>query len=61
MPEDASCAKRCTERKPTAYEHAWEIRDATHPPPPRPGAAGQWLGRVSWEDAMVPYAVWRGR
>ncbi|MEU7028938.1 Tn3 family transposase [Streptomyces sp. NPDC046275] len=26
--EDASCVKRYTERKPTAYEHAWEIRDA---------------------------------
>lgn len=23
-------------------------------------AAGRWLGRVRWEDAMVPYAVWRG-
>ncbi len=23
-------------------------------------AAGQWLGRIRWEDAMVPYAVWRG-
>lgn len=26
--EDASCVKQYTERKPTAYEHAWEIRDA---------------------------------
>ncbi|CAL9436346.1 Tn3 family transposase Tn3 [Streptomyces sp. enrichment culture] len=26
--EDISCVKRYTERKPTAYEHAWEIRDA---------------------------------
>lgn len=26
--EDASCAKRYTERLKTAYEHAWEIRDA---------------------------------
>ncbi|MFJ4859116.1 Tn3 family transposase [Streptomyces sp. NPDC088730] len=26
--EDVSCVKRYTERKPTAYEHAWEIRDA---------------------------------
>nr|WP_234535294.1 DUF4158 domain-containing protein [Streptomyces shenzhenensis] len=25
---DVSCVKRYTERKPTAYEHAWEIRDA---------------------------------
>ncbi|MBK3640116.1 3'-5' exonuclease [Streptomyces sp. MBT33] len=25
-----------------------------------PAAAGQWLGRVRWEDAMVPEAVWRG-
>ncbi|WLQ69231.1 Tn3 family transposase [Streptomyces glycanivorans] len=24
--EDASCVKRYTERKPTAYEHSWEIR-----------------------------------
>ncbi|WP_159025219.1 3'-5' exonuclease [Streptomyces sp. MUSC 125] len=23
-------------------------------------AANEWLGRVRWEDAMVPYAVWRG-
>ncbi|AVI00240.1 3'-5' exonuclease (plasmid) [Streptomyces sp. WAC00288] len=23
-------------------------------------AADAWLGRVRWEDAMVPYAVWRG-
>ncbi|MFJ2110753.1 3'-5' exonuclease [Streptomyces sp. NPDC087850] len=23
-------------------------------------AADTWLGRVQWEDAMVPYAVWRG-
>ncbi|MGW0844248.1 3'-5' exonuclease [Streptomyces sp. NPDC002787] len=23
-------------------------------------AAEQWLSRVRWEDAMVPYAVWRG-
>ncbi|MEU5845729.1 Tn3 family transposase [Saccharopolyspora shandongensis] len=26
--EDVSCVKRYTERKPTAYEHTWEIRDA---------------------------------
>jgi len=26
--EDASCVKRYTERLKTAYEHAWEIRDA---------------------------------
>ncbi|WP_331728433.1 DUF4158 domain-containing protein (plasmid) [Streptomyces atratus] len=26
--EDVSCVKAYTERKPTAYEHAWEIRDA---------------------------------
>ncbi|MFJ2420005.1 DUF4158 domain-containing protein [Streptomyces brevispora] len=26
--EDVSCVKQYTERKPTAYEHAWEIRDA---------------------------------
>ncbi|MCQ4083913.1 Tn3 family transposase [Streptomyces sp. RB6PN25] len=26
--EDASCVKRYTERQMTAYEHAWEIRDA---------------------------------
>ncbi len=26
--EDVSCVKRYTERKPTAYEHAWEIREA---------------------------------
>ncbi|GGV86285.1 transposase [Streptomyces gelaticus] len=26
--EDVSCVKRYTERKPTPYEHAWEIRDA---------------------------------
>ncbi|MGW6483970.1 Tn3 family transposase [Streptomyces sp. NPDC055059] len=25
--EDVACVKRYTERKPTAYEHAWEIRD----------------------------------
>lgn len=25
---DVSCVKRYTERKPTAYEHAWAIRDA---------------------------------
>ncbi|MBT2385523.1 DUF4158 domain-containing protein [Streptomyces sp. ISL-11] len=25
--EDVSCVKQYTERKPTAYEHAWEIRD----------------------------------
>lgn len=25
-----------------------------------PAAAGQWLARIRWEDAMVPYAVWRG-
>ncbi|KAF5990737.1 3'-5' exonuclease [Streptomyces sp. WAC00263] len=25
-----------------------------------PAAAGQWLGRIRWEGAMVPYAVWRG-
>jgi DNA polymerase-3 subunit epsilon len=25
-----------------------------------PAAAGQWLARCRWEDAMVPYAVWRG-
>ncbi|MEU1458652.1 3'-5' exonuclease [Streptomyces avermitilis] len=23
-------------------------------------AADEWLARVRWEDAMVPYAVWRG-
>ncbi|KAF5990247.1 hypothetical protein [Streptomyces sp. WAC00263] len=23
-------------------------------------AAGQWLDHCRWEDAMVPYAVWRG-
>ncbi|GAA3084650.1 hypothetical protein GCM10020000_83810 [Streptomyces olivoverticillatus] len=23
-------------------------------------AADEWLGRVRWEGAMVPYAVWRG-
>ncbi|MFI9588434.1 hypothetical protein ACIHCQ_43185 [Streptomyces sp. NPDC052236] len=23
--------------------------------------AGEWLGRCRWEDAMVPYAVWRGQ
>lgn len=23
-------------------------------------AAGQWLGQVRWQDAMVPYAVWQG-
>lgn len=26
--EDVSCVKAYTDRKPTAYEHAWEIRDA---------------------------------
>ncbi len=26
--EDASCVKRYTERQMTAYEHAWEVRDA---------------------------------
>ncbi|KPC84526.1 hypothetical protein ADK82_00275 [Streptomyces sp. NRRL S-4] len=26
--EDVSCVKQYTERKPTAYQHAWEIRDA---------------------------------
>ncbi len=26
--EDASVVKRYTERAKTAYEHAWEIRDA---------------------------------
>jgi hypothetical protein len=26
--EDTSCVKRYTERPKTAYEHAWEIRDA---------------------------------
>ena len=26
--EDVLCVKQYTERKPTAYEHAWEIRDA---------------------------------
>ncbi len=26
--KDVSCVKQYTERKPTAYEHAWEIRDA---------------------------------
>ncbi|WP_405393899.1 Tn3 family transposase [Streptomyces gougerotii] len=26
--EDVSCVKQYNERKPTAYEHAWEIRDA---------------------------------
>ena len=25
--KDVSCVKQYTERKPTAYEHAWEIRD----------------------------------
>ncbi|MET7458454.1 3'-5' exonuclease [Streptomyces sp. NPDC005574] len=25
-----------------------------------PAEAGQWLARCRWEDAMVPYAVWRG-
>lgn len=23
-------------------------------------AVDRWLGRIRWEDAMVPYAVWRG-
>ncbi|MGW1616766.1 3'-5' exonuclease [Streptomyces sp. NPDC002285] len=23
-------------------------------------AASEWLARVRWQDAMVPYAVWRG-
>ncbi|GAA3995459.1 hypothetical protein GCM10022384_48540 [Streptomyces marokkonensis] len=27
--EDVSCIKQYTERLKTAYEHAWEIRDAT--------------------------------
>lgn len=26
--DDPSCVKRYTERKMTAYEHAWQIRDA---------------------------------
>ena len=33
--EDPSVVKRYTERLKTAYEHAWEIRDAVRLPPVR--------------------------
>lgn len=57
--EDPSVVKRCTERPKTAYEHAWEIRDAY-----RPYEDAEWGRRFrtfrhgrAWTHAEGPQAL----
>ncbi len=54
--EDVSCMKRYTDRKPTAYEHAWEIRDAYEY---RQYEDAEWSRRCSGGRGRTPRGRWR--
>jgi hypothetical protein len=56
--EDVSCVKQYTERKPTAYEDAWEIRDAYEYDDPEWGRKFRtFLHRRAWMHAEGPVAL----
>ncbi|MCP3818141.1 DUF4158 domain-containing protein [Streptomyces sp. A3M-1-3] len=59
--EDVSCVKEYTERLKTAYEHAWEIRDAYGYHPYEDNAQGRkfraFLHGRAWTHAEGPTAL----
>ncbi len=53
--EDVSCVKEYTERLKTAYEHAWEIRDAYDYNPFENGRA--WTAHAEGPKALFDHSV----
>jgi TnpA family transposase len=58
--EDVSCVKEYTERLKTAYEHAWEIRDAYgyHPFEDHAQVSMFGVGRTAGRGRRTPRARW---